>query len=90
MTIAYDGNWVDACSVGTAMIYAVVHKQRKQIASWTDRRIALHLANGIGLFPVLILAPGVFSKGLLGELLEASRVTLFIAGCFALVSMLDD
>ena len=90
MAISFDGNWIDISSILVASAYAAYKKRKLTITKWTDRRLAFHLANGLGLFPVMILALGVFSKGLLNELVEANRATLFIAGAFALMAMLDD
>lgn len=88
--MTFDGNWIDCVSAVVAVFFMLAQKRRKEIDKWTDRRLASYIATGIGLFPVLILALSIVSTDLLHELLKASRVTLFIAGTFALLAMLED
>lgn len=46
--------------------------------------------DGSTVFPLALLALSVLSRHLVEQLLAASRVTLSIAGAFALLSVLED
>lgn len=87
--VYYDGNWVDVVSFIVGIIYASIKRHQANIP-WCSKSIGLHLANGIGLFPMVLLILGVFSKLAVVQLLESSRLTLAVAGVFALLAMLDD
>ena len=90
-TLQFDGNWVDCGSVVTGLLYLAfrtfrLRGKRKFVSKWS----ALDFANGIALFPQLLLIFCVFSTDIVEGLLAASKISLCIAGGFALMASLDD
>lgn len=47
-------------------------------------------ANGTALFPLIIMCSSVVSSGLVRGLVESSKMTLCVAGAFALLAILED
>jgi hypothetical protein len=54
------------------------------------RDIARHLMDGSTVFPLALLSVSVLSRRVVEALLSSSRVTLSIAGAFALLAVLGD
>lgn len=50
----------------------------------------MDFANGAALFPLLLLTFCPFSSSLLKGLVEASKMSLAVAGFFALLAILED
>lgn len=86
-----DGSWLDGMSLLCAIAYAEV-KRRKRV---THRKIicketGIDIANGVGIFPLFVLALTTFSSVMLSKLLEANKLILSVAGVVALLAILDD
>lgn len=86
-----DGSWLDGMSLLCAVIYAEVRRRkssprRKIICKETG----IDIANGVGLFPLLVLALTTFSSVMLTKLLEANKLILSVAGVVALLAILDE
>lgn len=90
-SIPIDGNWVDIGSAATGFIYIVICKFRRQgRVSLISKQTGLDFANGAALFPLLIMSCSVLSSKLVGGLVEASKMSLSVAGVFALLAILED
>lgn len=55
-----------------------------------SKATGMDFANGAALFPLLILTFCVLSSELVKGLVEASKMSLSVAGFFALLAILDD
>ncbi|MGB9988797.1 hypothetical protein [Pseudoduganella rhizocola] len=89
--IAIDGNWVDIGSVLTGGLYMLY---RHFTSPMTDRRFlskqtGMYFANGSALFPLILMVCSVASSSIVRSLLDASRISLAVAGCFALFAILE-
>lgn len=90
-SIHIDGNWIDVCSVATGILYIAAQKYRRTSpCKIISKQTGFDFANGAALFPLLILAFSVLSSDLVKSLVEASKMSLSIAGCFALLAILED
>lgn len=85
-----DGNWVDACSLLVAVIYAVYKSMRFKKCKLISKQTGFNVANGAALFPLLMLGLSIFSARLMQELLSANKLILSVAGLVALLSLLED
>ncbi len=86
--VHYHKDWVD---VGT-FIVAGVYASYKAMRAGFDLRpttFGRYILDGSALFPLILLSMSVFSRHLIEDLLSASRVTLSIAGSFALLAILE-
>lgn len=86
-----DGHWFDICSLIGGLIYALIRwarhgRQHKLISKETG----LDIANGVGLFPLLVLSFASFSTTALNALLQSNRLILSVAGIVALLAVLED
>lgn len=88
-----DGNWVDIGSLILAM--AIIWWRRRTIpkaerCAFFTRETAKELVSALTVFPLLLLTiSSIFTK-ITPHLLSGSRITLTIAGGYALFSMLED
>jgi hypothetical protein len=85
-----DGSVVDALSFICALIYAEVRRRK----ACPPRKLICKengiVANGVGIFPLIILTMASFSSFTLQKLLEANKLILSVAGFVALMAILDD
>jgi hypothetical protein len=90
LDFALDGNWVDICSLITSAAYIATRKysgtSKEPLAS---RKTAGDFANGISLFPLFLMTLCPASSVLLDGLVQASKISLSIAGFFALAAILE-
>ncbi|SCB10163.1 hypothetical protein [Cupriavidus alkaliphilus] len=89
--IPIDGNWVDIGSLISGFVYLFYRKLRR----WDHQRFfskttGMDFANGAALFPLSILALSVLSSKLIQGIVEASKMSLSVAGIFALLAILDE
>lgn len=86
-----DGNWVDIGSLGTGLIYTIysIIKNRDHTKLFS-KQTGFSFANGIALFPLLIMTFSVMSSALIKGLVEASKISLSAAGFFALLAILEE
>lgn len=85
-----DASWVDVLSLIGGLAYA--HLQRRRCGSlhpWVSKNTGMDVANGVSLVPLALLAVGGLSNKVLTELLQANRLTLAVAGIFALLAILE-
>jgi hypothetical protein len=82
-------NWIDVCSLSLAVLYgiarSVIFKQRL-----ISRATGLAVANGIGLFPLILLVASTYYEPALEAVLQSNRVILSLAGIVALITILED
>lgn len=86
-----DGNWIDICSIFTGFVY--VYYRRKHCGVTTkllSKTTGFDFANGVALFPLGLLTLSVISSHLVASLVEASKISLSVAGAFALLAILED
>lgn len=89
--LSFDGNWVDVGSIITGMLYVPVMCYRRATPiKFLSRDTGFDFANGMALFPLLIMAFSPLSSGLIKGLVEASKPSLSIAGVFALLAILEE
>lgn len=89
--IHLDGNWVDFGSIITGLLYIAVQKYRRaKPCNVISKVTGLDFANGAALFPLLILTFSVLSSDLVRSLVEASKMSLSVAGFFALLAILEE
>ena len=85
-----DGNWLDVCS----FLAGIVHIAYRRYGNVNNRNListttAIQYATGVAIFPQLLLTFCVFSSQLERSLLAASKISLSVAGVFALVALLE-
>lgn len=86
-----DGNWIDICSIFSGLLY--VGYRRKYCGITTkllSRPTGMDFANGVALFPLFLLTFSVLSSHIVKNLVEASKISLSVAGAFALLAILED
>lgn len=72
-------------------VYTVVQRCRgKAKGRLVSKQTGLDFANGTALFPLMIMACCALSSELIKSLVEASKISLSIAGLFALIAILED
>jgi hypothetical protein len=90
-SVPFDGNWVDICSLATGVLYIVVARcRRKHKLPLLHRKTGIDFANGAALFPLLLMTTSVVSSGLVKGLVDASKMSLSVAGFFAILAILED
>ena len=85
-----DGGWFDMASFAVALLYALYRKLRLNRHVWICRETGIDVANGVGLFPLLMLATASFSTPALHSLLISNKVILSVAGVVALMAILEE
>lgn len=55
-----------------------------------SKQTGLDFANGAALFPLFVMSLSVISSALLKGLVESSKMSLAVAGLFALLAILED
>jgi hypothetical protein len=85
----YGKDWVDVATFVTAGAYVLYRRWRRH-SPMRLRVAARHMMDGSAVFPLALLSVSVFSRHAVEALLASSRVTLSIAGLFALLSVLSD
>lgn len=86
-----DGNWIDICSLLSGFVY-VAYRRKFCVATGklVSKETGFHFANGVALFPLLVLTFSTLSSHLVQSLLEASKISLSVAGAFALLAILEE
>ncbi|MGJ0507485.1 MAG: hypothetical protein ACR652_10170 [Methylocystis sp.] len=86
-----DGNWFDVLSLIGGIGYAV-YRWRKCCPSrpFVTKETGIDVANGVGLFPLLMLSFSIISSRVLTEVLQSNRLILSVAGVVALLAILED
>jgi hypothetical protein len=88
---AFDGNWVDCGSFACGVVYASWQAWRERARRrFLSRTTAFDFANGIALFPQTLMLLCVLSTTIVDGLVEASKLSLCVAGGFALIALLED
>ena len=90
MAINFDANWIDACSVATAIVYGYFKAKKQGLNNYVSFEFGTIVINGVAIFPIVVLMFSTFFSGLLNELANASRTTLFISSIFSLLAILED
>lgn len=89
----FDGSFVDVGSLVLALVFVVWQRRNLPCEDRCDfwsRQTGRALVNAISIFPLLLLSLSIFSSKLTELLLSGSKITLTIAGCYALFTMLED
>jgi hypothetical protein len=90
-SFAFDGNWVDVGSIVTGAVYIGLQRFRRATpVRLISKETGTDFANGTALFPLLVLTVCPLSTGLVNGLVEASKMTLAVAGFFALLAVLEE
>ena len=85
-----DGDWVDMCSFLAGVIHIVYRRyDNANNGNLISTMTAIQYATGVAIFPQLLLTFCVFSSQLERSLLAASKISLSVAGAFALVALLE-
>lgn len=87
----FDGNILDILSFICSIFYAF-HKWRKASPArkLICKETGVDIANGVGIFPLFVLATTIFSSFALAKLLEANKIILSVAGVVALLAILEE
>ena len=85
----YQKDWVDVGTFLVSLLYTVYRAYRTGF-KMKLRDAGRQAMDGAAVFPLLLLALTVFSRHILEALMASSRVTLSIAGLFALFAILGD
>ncbi|HEY1720035.1 MAG TPA: hypothetical protein VGG27_02230 [Magnetospirillaceae bacterium] len=83
------GNWVDILSLTLAFSYAIAKAYRGK-RPLISKETALSIANGISLFPLILVVVSTFSNEALHAVLASNRVILSMSGIVALFSIVED
>jgi hypothetical protein len=87
----FDGNWVDCGSFASGVIYTAWQAWRERtMRNFISRATAFDFANGVALFPQSLMLLCVLSTTIINGLVEASKLSLCVAGSFALIALLED
>lgn len=89
----FDGSFVDVGSILVALCFVLWHRHRLPCntrCAFLSRETGRLLVNAISIFPLFLLAASIFSSKLTELLLGGSKITLTIAGSYALFTMLED
>ena len=87
----FDGSWFDMASAGVAFFYAGWHWKRSGSPQpFLSKERGFDFANGLSLFPLLMLTLAAFSMQALTELLHSNRLILTVAGVMAILAILED
>jgi len=86
-----DGNWIDIGAVLVGLVLAWYRWARQNPRpKFVSVKVGLDIVNLLAVFPLFILAFAFLSRPLVLQLMEASRITLSIAGCVALFAVLEN
>jgi hypothetical protein len=86
-----DGSWFDICSLMVGIGYSGIRYRRANLRrNWVSKETGVDVANGVGLFPLFMLAIASFSSSALSELIHSNRLVLSVAGVVALFAILED
>lgn len=82
-------NWIDVCSLSLAFLYGII-KSAVSKQKLISRATGLNIANGIGLFPLVLLVLSTYWNAALVAVLQSNKVILSLAGVVALITILED
>ncbi|HWA89309.1 MAG TPA: hypothetical protein VG889_04695 [Rhizomicrobium sp.] len=85
-----DGGWFDLASFGVALLYALYRKIRFNKHVWICKETGIDVADGVGLFPLLMLAMASFSTPALHSLLTSNKIIPSVAGVVAPMAILEE
>jgi hypothetical protein len=89
-----DGSWVDICSLAGALVYAAFRCYRTRKKGIQQRIVSkvtgIDVANGVSLFPLLLLCVGSISSSVLTALVQSNKLILSVAGIVAILAILDE
>ncbi|MCT9812415.1 hypothetical protein N0K08_17365 [Acidovorax sp. Be4] len=88
-----DGNWVDICSILTALAYVGWQWQKRPKVGrgpFICRDIGIEFVNAASIFPLVLLTLSFVSSKFTEALLSGNKIILSIAGGFALFALLED
>jgi hypothetical protein len=86
-----DGRWFDICSLLVGIGYSGIrYRKANPRRNWLSKDTGVDVANGVGLFPLFVLAIASFSSTALSELVHSNRLVLSVAGLVALFAILEE
>lgn len=85
-----DGSWFDAASLGVAIGYSAQKCYRAENQRWISRATGFDIANGVAIFPLLMLSLGSLSSPALEALIASNRVILTVAGIVAIFALVSE
>ena len=77
-------------TIVVAVAYAIYRKLRFNDHRWICRETGIDIANGVGLFPLFLLAITVFHGQTLQTLTDSAKIIFSVAGIVALLAILDE
>jgi hypothetical protein len=86
-----DGNWVDIGSFITGFIYIIwLRCSGSRTVPFLSKNTAFDFANGLSVFPLILLTLSPIASVLMKGLVDASKISLGVAGMFSLFAILED
>jgi hypothetical protein len=86
-----DGNWVDIGSFITGFVYIIWLRCRgSRTVPFLSKNTAFDFANGLSVFPLILLTLSPIASVLMKGLVDASKISLGVAGVFSLFAILED
>jgi hypothetical protein len=86
-----DGSWLDILSLLCAIGYAETRRRKSEPRrKIICRETGIDIANGVSIFPLLVLSLSAVSSAMLNKLLESNKLILSVAGLVALLAILED
>lgn len=85
-----DGSWVDIGSIITGILYIIwLRFRRSRRVPFLSKNTAFDFANGISVFPLILLTLSPIASVLMEGLIDASKISLGVAGIFSLFAILE-
>ena len=91
-----DGNWIDIFSLMCGAVYAAykghinIRLSKTKKYKIISKKTGVDFANGVALFPLLVLPMASISSEVMQNLFEASKATIAIAGVFGALAILEE
>lgn len=88
-----NGHWLDITTIAVAVAFAFLQRGRTPKAN-RPRIISVamagEVANGMAVFPLLLVVASSVSESAAQALLATNRVIMFIAGLYAIAAIFED
>jgi hypothetical protein len=91
-----DGNWVNVESlilgfffIPFRLCFSKLHQVKRRV-KWISRATGKVFADGVALFPLMLLPLASISSMVLESLLQSSKITMAISGVFGVLAILEE
>ena len=91
--LTLDGNWIDIGSLisgGCIVLLSSYIKTQHAKVKFISKETAKRFADGIAIFPLMLLAVSPLSSQIIHDFETSSRLTMAISGVFGLFAILED